>query len=424
MRKILVLVLLIAIGTLSVPLFAGGFALSGVGSRATAMGGAFRGYANDPSAMYWNPAGLAYVHRNSISLGGTFISPSATWENPGAPTTALLRAGETESEPSLKAIPNAFVTMASHPKIKYGLGVFVPYGLGSTWDLYETNPALNGAANFPENETSSSISVFDVHPTVAYQIMPNLSAGAGLSLMYGSIDLAKFGGSSVPGFLLATTDISGKGYGFGANLGVIYKPMQGLFLGLSGRIPSSIKMEGDTKIMNYGVVAPPAGAEYDTKTTLNLPAEAGFGVAYFLKENIRLGLDYSYTMWSALDKVTLDMTTPAGVVSRDMAFDWKDTSRISLGAEYSPGIDQLRAGIYFDQSPIPEETQTPALSDIGDKMSINLGWGRKFGNLGLDLNFQYVEFTERKITTQTANNVLGTYNAQSISGNVGLSWNF
>ncbi len=25
--------------------------------------------------------------------------------------------------------------MAKHPKLKYGLGMFVPFGLGSTWDF-------------------------------------------------------------------------------------------------------------------------------------------------------------------------------------------------------------------------------------------------------------------------------------------------
>ena len=33
----------------------------GVGSRAMGMGGAFVATANDASAMYWNPAGIAYL---------------------------------------------------------------------------------------------------------------------------------------------------------------------------------------------------------------------------------------------------------------------------------------------------------------------------------------------------------------------------
>lgn len=55
-------------------LFAGGFALTGVGSRATSMAGAFRGLSDDPSAMYWNPAGMGFMNENSVHLGGNFYS--------------------------------------------------------------------------------------------------------------------------------------------------------------------------------------------------------------------------------------------------------------------------------------------------------------------------------------------------------------
>lgn len=36
----------------------------GIGPRANSMGGAFSSIGNDPSAMYWNPAGIAYIERN------------------------------------------------------------------------------------------------------------------------------------------------------------------------------------------------------------------------------------------------------------------------------------------------------------------------------------------------------------------------
>jgi len=74
------ILLTLLLGT-SAALFAGGFALSGVGARALAMGGAFRGLANDGTAMYWNPAGLAFMDQSEIALGGTFIQPGAKWQN-------------------------------------------------------------------------------------------------------------------------------------------------------------------------------------------------------------------------------------------------------------------------------------------------------------------------------------------------------
>lgn len=41
----------------------------GVGARAMAMGGAYVGVADDYSAMYWNPAGLAQMRRSELNIG-------------------------------------------------------------------------------------------------------------------------------------------------------------------------------------------------------------------------------------------------------------------------------------------------------------------------------------------------------------------
>ncbi|HNQ43963.1 MAG TPA: hypothetical protein PKI59_06010, partial [Candidatus Cloacimonadota bacterium] len=88
------------------------------------------------------------------------------------------------------------------------------------------------------------------------------------------------------------------------------------------------------------------------------------------------------------------------------------------------GCNTVRAGFYIEQSPIPDETLIATLSDIGTRYSFNAGLGRQIGPIGLDLNLQYTMFGEKEVTAQTANNMAGTYNANSISGNIGLSYKF
>src|SRR5262245_8506075 len=46
----------------------GTFLRIGVGARAVAMGESFVAVANDPSAIFWNPAGLASLQRNEVGL--------------------------------------------------------------------------------------------------------------------------------------------------------------------------------------------------------------------------------------------------------------------------------------------------------------------------------------------------------------------
>jgi hypothetical protein len=56
---------------LSIPVQAGGQTTDSVGTRAQGMGGAFVGVADDASAVYWNPAGLAGGAYFSLVLDGT-----------------------------------------------------------------------------------------------------------------------------------------------------------------------------------------------------------------------------------------------------------------------------------------------------------------------------------------------------------------
>ena len=461
--KISRIVILLTLLGISVGLSAGGFALSGIGSRAISMGGAFRGMADDASAMYWNPAGLAFLDHNEISLGGNAIQPGSKFKNtnallPGFTTT------EIEAENKLRAFPN-LMGVLNNSDIAWGLGAYVPYGLGSTWDLYNMPSAfphpdtlLDGSAvnivlpsGMEENEMSSSVAVVDIHPTVAYKLADNFSFGLGLSVFYGQIDLAQVKPHAVYSYTMPTTfDMSGTGLGIGGNLGLMYKPWKNLSLGLNGRAPSNIFMEGDANIKlwlnnyyNYVVwggnnafyVPQVYGGKSDIDATLKLPAEIGGGLSWDIKPCWTVNLDYAYTMWERLDAIKVEMDTPITILaghptlqntvgSTTLTFNWKDTNRVSLGTEYRFGSSALRAGAYYDQTPIGKDVQLPTLSDTGDKISGNLGFGQSFGPVTIDLNGQYIYFPEREVTAQTATNMVGVYNSSVIAGNLNLSFKF
>lgn len=73
----------------------------GVGPRAIAMGGAFTSIADDATAMYWNPSGIAFIERNEIVFSQTnwiadininfigLVIPAGTAGNFGLSITAL-----------------------------------------------------------------------------------------------------------------------------------------------------------------------------------------------------------------------------------------------------------------------------------------------------------------------------------------------
>jgi len=129
MTKIKFLSVLICVGLVSGSAFAGtdaaAFLKKGVGARALAMGGAFTSIADDTSAVYWNPAGLAKRQQYAF--------------------TAMGASGASDKYPGLKDIvpTHQFFALAV-PATKFTkvLGKTV-FGLGyisSTMDNIQYNP--------------------------------------------------------------------------------------------------------------------------------------------------------------------------------------------------------------------------------------------------------------------------------------------
>src|SRR5260221_12783245 len=62
-----------------VPAHAAGFAIFEQGARGMGFAGAFTAQANDPSAIFHNAAGIAFLKGKQFYLGGTLIHPSTTF---------------------------------------------------------------------------------------------------------------------------------------------------------------------------------------------------------------------------------------------------------------------------------------------------------------------------------------------------------
>ncbi len=77
MKKIsvgLAVILVLASGLLG-----NGLNLNGLGARAASMGGAFVGLANDFTAVFWNPAGLALLTNRTFGLTGNLLAPKSKY---------------------------------------------------------------------------------------------------------------------------------------------------------------------------------------------------------------------------------------------------------------------------------------------------------------------------------------------------------
>ena len=131
----LVLVGLVAAGSAG-RLEAAGFALFEQGSKGNAVGGAFAATADDPSAMFFNPAGNAFVDRFTLEGGGfAILRPTARLDGqspyPGDGYSASM-------SKSLYGIGHGYGVLPLSDSVKLSVGFWTPNGLGVPWENPDT----------------------------------------------------------------------------------------------------------------------------------------------------------------------------------------------------------------------------------------------------------------------------------------------
>ncbi len=369
-----------------------GFLIYEHGAAAMAMGGAFVAVANDPSAVFHNPAGIAFLKGTQVSAGTTLI-----FSNSSMTLTKYPVPSQTYWEQVRQVFyPSSFyLTHSLGDRVTLGFGFFSPYGLGAEWP--KENP-LRYLGYKDDMKT------FFFNPTIAVKLADNLSVGFGVSYIHSTVqfrlveleNFGPYGKYDVP------AELRGDGNSVGFNAGVLYKTDK-LSLGLNYRSRFDIEFSGDLSLDTSGL--PAALKSFvptsDTGTTkFKFPDIIGLGVAYNATAKLLLSADLHYIIWSRFDRYVVDFTTLPDLLS-EQNFD--DSFLLRCGAQYSfsPKF-ALRGGIIYDKTPQPAETTDPLLPDAS-RLALTGGFGINLsGNLFLDLAYQYEPFNDRTVPNRNA----------------------
>ena len=404
MKKIIATAFLIAVTAVAPAAFANGLNLNGLGTRAVTMGGAFVGLADDFSAIYWNPAGLGFIDKPTLGFNLFDVMPSASYR------FSLMGGDQVNAESPTKhylgGLGGWIQPIDDH--LVAGIGIFTPAGLGSAWDAKNMAPLSGGGTTV---DWSSRIGVFTIAPTIAYKVNDSLSFGAQIDISYGFFNLNTYAGyiyvDSATIVDLGPYEETLKGWGFGAALGVLYKPSDKISLGLAYRTPATIKFSGTAVISMFEYLGYPKESEIERPITW--PSWLAAGVAVKPMDRLTITADVQYTNWKTLDILettyqdpfwTLLMTA-AGNTQRELY--WGSKLQIRVGAEYLfCGDWAVRAGFYNDPSPAPDRTMNILLPSFGYS-GLTLGFGRTAGNLQIDFGLELLLGKERTIEAIAAN---------------------
>jgi long-chain fatty acid transport protein len=401
-------VLLILLLTASTS-FAAGFRLPEAGAKAMGMGFAFTAQADDPSAIYFNPAGLTQLKGQNIMLGVTYVRENGgefTGTTPVDNNVPFTSGGFTnqksETQKSLNFfIPNAYYTRTTNSgNVSYGVGIFAPFGLGQEYD--DKHSSI-----FRNQITKIDLQTVVVNPTIAFKVDEVLSVGFGIDWMYGKaeLDQTPWSPALVPAGQRGNAfdlKLDGDGHAWGYNFGLLLKPTKNLRLGANYRSPFNLKIkDGDVTLSDIHPFAGlPAGVSgTKASVTVWMPATFALGAAYTVGK-VTVEADADWTFWHSYSSLPIVFESPA-LTDSNAQKNWKDVIALRLGAEYRVTDPlALRAGIVFDPTPVPAETMGPELPDA-TRLNYMVGAGYKIGPWTIDGAFMYIDKKDRTVNNQS-----------------------
>lgn len=385
------LFLLVFLGTS--PLTHGsGFLIYEHGAAAMAMGGAFVAVANDATAVFHNPAGLAWLEGTQISLGTTLITSTGSLSLPNWPDPTF----QTIDRESQLFYPSTFyISHKINDRIVAGFGFFNPYGLGQKWPK-----------DYPLRyiAVQDDMKTFFFNPTLAFKINDNLSLGVGVSYVYSTLEFELVEPLPLTPFLLldvpATLEANGSGWGL--NAGALYKS-ENFSLGFNWRSGFEIEYDGDLTLDLSNLPAPVDTLTGTGKTSFSFPHIFGVGVAFNLTRSLMLTADVHYVLWSTYDAIDVEIEVPGieaiyppGIADKHLEEDWDDSFIFRGGLQYMVNDNlALRAGLLYDETPQPVEAMDPILPDAA-RWAFTGGFGFKSGSFVVDVAYQLELFKDRE----------------------------
>ncbi len=375
----------------------------GLGARASAIGGAFTGVADDGSAAFYNPAGLTQVGKASAVLGGIYGQFNVQFNGSDEP-------------------------IRDWQGVDLGIGMKVPFGGFLTDHLYlglgfhlvvpnmlQTHVTPSTAQPFYfryEEAQRMSASV-----VLAIRLLRGFSIGGGTQGLLNMNQMSFSLGQDASGAGTTSADMSGP-LSLSPLGGIFLEPGQWLpslarlRLGVVYRTQSDIENRLATSIALSGIEIPFV-INQDISAD---PEQVVFGLSYLFlsNKNLLLAIDMTWKNWSRVPSPYV--TIPFGGIADALditapEIKFKDTYVPHAGLEYTFFPNEknhfvARAGYWFEESPVPPQTGETNLLD-SDQHVITAGGGVTLGQFfegkfdppfSVDLFFQYHLLEDRQVT--------------------------
>jgi long-chain fatty acid transport protein len=379
-----------------------GLVLNDQDAFATARGGAVVATADNPSAIYYNPAGIAQLDGQQFRAGTYAFTSQTDFHSPGGM--------DIHSQRSFDILGYGYYTFApTNLPLAFGLGFYSPFGLDVEW------PENTG---FRSVALEANIRYYTLQPVVAWRVLDSLSLGIGPTFNYATADL-KQGLSPVPGN--DYFQLQGNDFAVGFTAGLRWQPADWLAFGATYRSATTMDIHGHSEIYS---VAPPIDVQQDAAANLDFPQRATAGVSWRPTHDWNVEFDATWTGWSSFGTIPIQQATPVPPLVLDAQDSWSFAWGVT---RYFGDGWRASGGYVYSESLIPEQHFNPLFPDM-DRHVFSVGIGRTAGRWSWDMAYQLTWGAPRTVSgsavTAAGQSSEGRYELmnQALTVSVGLSF--
>jgi long-chain fatty acid transport protein len=394
---------------------ASGFDLPDQDAFAVGRGLAVTATADNPSAIFYNPAGLTQLTGNNFEVGGygIYLDPSYTRPSSGK---------SYHNQEPWGAIPQFFYAYGNKENtFSIGLGIYAPAGLNMQW------PQDTG---FRTVGYKGSIEQIAFNPVIAFKIIPSLSVGVGISANYVNLNLEQ--GILWPEQPYDQFKFEGNGWAPAGNIGILWQPTAQWSVGAALQTGTSVKLNGSTAAFNNVALPgyPTFHSGTDASTDLQLPLKVEGGISFRPTENWNIEFDADYINWNTLNTLNIQQNNPYPIFPKNvpLILNWESSWYYELGVtRYLDNGWHVSAGYIFNQNSVPSSHYTPVVADE-DRHFFSIGVGRKGQHFDFDIAYQFGYGSDRTVSgsasSTSGQSADGTYNFFSNAVSASVGWHF
>lgn len=358
-------------GAFATQTYAAGFQLSE--QSAIQMGRAMAGagvLGDDLSAVHYNPAGMTLLSGTRMQATGTWVAVNLDYKGDSGQSENGRLKGQT--------IPAGFITHQINDSLWAGLGLTVPYGMGT-----EYGEGWKGKSR----GTESMILTFDINPNLAWKVNDMLSVGGGISLQYAKAELGM-------GMGPMQANVKGDSWAWGWNVGLMFQPVETVRLGLAYRSHIAHNADGHTTLNNVPNATGVSNLRSDMEVRLKTPDTITLSATWEATDALRLSGTARWSKWSNFRSLNVQNLDLAGTKLGTTVVEnnWDDTWFFSVGADYKlNGQWTVRGGVAYDQGPVENQYRMAVIPDT-DRVWFSGGASYKYtDNLTFDFGATYIK---------------------------------